>query len=126
MVRLVEEAIEVRVGDPQHRSARGQAGDGEVAPEQFLWRGRLYRVTEVVAHWQERHPWWRAAAEQPLGEVPLSREVWRVVASRGRSSAPGVYDLGAEGAGRAAGAEFAGSAGSAGSAVSWSLLRTQD
>ena len=121
MVRLVEEAIEVRVGDPQHRGARGQAGDGAAAPEQFLWRGRLYRVTEVVAHWQERHPWWRAAAEQPLTEVPLSREVWRVVASRGRSSAPGVYDLGADGSGRDVGAES-----SAASAVSWSLLRTQD
>ena len=66
MVRLVEEAIEVRVGDPQPA--------GGAAPEQFLWRGRLYRVTEVVDHWQERHAWWRSS-EGALAQVPLAREV---------------------------------------------------
>ncbi|WP_338752031.1 DUF6504 family protein [Janibacter alittae] len=121
MVRLVEETIEVRMADPQHRSAEGQPGDGRGGPEQFLWRGRLYLVTEVVAHWQERRPWWRAATEQPLAQVPLARDVWRVSASRGLGSAPGVYDLGVDGA---AATSPAGSAGSAG--PTWLLLRTQD
>ena len=42
MVRLVEEAIEVRMADSQHMSVEGQPGDGRGGPEQFLWRGRLY------------------------------------------------------------------------------------
>lgn len=118
MVRLVEESIEVRLGEPQRTEAdrqRGarQQGEGGVAPEQFLWRGRLYRVIEVVDHWQERHPWWRAAAEQPLAQVPLARDVWRVEASRGRSSTPGVYDLGVDG-------------GPSTAPSGWLLLRTQD
>lgn len=118
MVRLVEESIEVRLGDPQRTRAGCQRADESVAPEQFLWRGRLYRVIEVVDHWQERHPWWRSAAEQPLAQVPLARDVWRVEASRGRSSLPGVYDLGADSAGGAGGTD-------AGSRA-WLLLRTQD
>lgn len=107
MVRRVEEAIEVRVG--------------ETSPEQFLWRGRLYRVTEVVDHWQERHAWWRSSAGQPLAQLPLAREVWRVSAQRGRSSSPGVYDLGVD---SAAGDGTAGGGGSV--AGGWLLLRTQD
>ncbi|MDN5717918.1 MAG: DUF6504 family protein [Janibacter sp.] len=99
MVRLVEEFIEVRVGESR--------------PEQFLWRGRLYRVMEVVDHWQERHDWWRSSGGRPLAQVPLARDVWRVSASRGRSSTPGVYDLGMDGDA---------SAGTSG----WMLLRTQD
>lgn len=105
MVRLVEEAIEVRVGDPQPA--------GGAAPEQFLWRGRLYRVTEVVDHWQERHAWWCSTGAGALAQVPLGREVWRVSAQRGRASSPGVYDLGVDGDGTSGGA-------------GWLLLRTQD
>lgn len=114
MVRLVEETIEVRVGDPQRTGAWWQRGEQSV-PEQFLWRGRLYRVTEVVDHWQERHPWWRATGERSLAQVPLAREVWRVAASRGRASAPGIFDLGVDAVGD----------GAPGSAA-WLLLRTQD
>lgn len=124
MVRLVEETIEVRVGDPQHMGVEGQPGGRHRAPEQFLWRGRLYRVTEVVAHWQERHPWWRAATEQPLTQVPLARDVWRVSASRGLGGAPGVYDLGVDGA-AADGAAADPGAGCPPSPT-WLLLRTQD
>lgn len=123
MVRLVEETIEVRVGDPQRMGVEGQPDDRCGAPEQFLWRGRLYRVTEVIAHWQERHPWWRSATEQPLAQVPLARDVWRVTASRGRSSAPGVYDLGVDGV-PVTPAAPAVSAVPAGPV--WLLLRTQD
>lgn len=115
MVRLIEESIEVRCGEPQRTGTGCQRGDESAAPEQFVWRGRLYRVTEVVDHWQERRPWWRATAERPLSQVSLAREVWRVAASRGRSSPPGVYDLGADDAG-----------GTAARAPAWLLLRTQD
>ena len=102
MVRVVEEPIEVRVGD--------------VSPEQFLWRGRLYRVMEVVDHWEERCAWWRGA-DRPLAQVPLTRQVWRVSAQRGRSSTPGVYDLGVDASDEAT---------PGGGAPGWLLLRTQD
>lgn len=52
MTRLHPEPVEVR------------ARDG--APEQFLWRGRLYVVREVLASWTESGGWWRAAALQAL------------------------------------------------------------
>ena len=31
-------------------------------PGQFLWRGRLYVVREVLAQWVEVGAWWRSAA----------------------------------------------------------------
>ena len=82
-------------------------------PEQFLWRGRLWQVRDVVAHWVETGAWWtrRTADPVPGGASPPAaadadllreREVWRVAAARGRvaaASAPGhdpgygVFDL---------------------------------
>jgi hypothetical protein len=92
--------------------------DGSEGPEQFLWRGRLWKVHAVVAHWVETGAWWDsagaravlgtdegAATEAGKGGAALSvlpdlaaeREVWRVEASRGRLSAEGggggVFDL---------------------------------
>lgn len=32
--------------------------DGSEGPEQFLWRGRLWKVHSVLAHWVETGPWW--------------------------------------------------------------------
>ena len=105
---------------------RGQvaAGAGDTAvlvegPEQFLWRGRLWRVSAVVAHWVETGAWWQSGrvhavlgADEPegsetgsgtgglSGDLSGEREVWRVEADRGRSAAPvdgrpgrGVFDL---------------------------------
>jgi uncharacterized protein DUF6504 len=43
-----DEAVEVRSG----------VVDGVEAPEQFLWRGRLWRVCSVQAHWIETAAWW--------------------------------------------------------------------
>jgi hypothetical protein len=97
MTRLMRQAqrIEVR---------RGQVR-GDDAPEQFLWRGRLYVVRAVLARWTESGSWWRTAAVRGLatGEgAPASiddreREWWRVEADSGRlaalSAGPGVYDL---------------------------------
>ena len=92
------------------------AGDGSLlveGPEQFLWRGRLWKVSAVVAHWVETGAWWQSAgadavrgADPDRPTVPATadaaddlsaeREVWRVEAGRGLSSVPvgrGVFDL---------------------------------
>ncbi|MFL6023466.1 MAG: DUF6504 family protein [Marmoricola sp.] len=86
----------------------------EDAPQQFLWRGRLWQVREVLAHWMEVGAWWVRRPEDAPGRSQLvtERQVWRVSAARGRAVATtgdpgfGVFDLtfdGAEGAWRLAG-----------------------
>ena len=35
-------------------------------PDQFLWRGRLYVVREVLARWTEAGGWWRGCAVRSL------------------------------------------------------------
>ena len=95
--------------------------DGSEGPEQFLWRGRLWKVHAVVAHWVETGAWWdspgaravlgtdsrdnghvlerqaEGGALAVLPDLTAEREVWRVEASRGRLSAEngggGVFDL---------------------------------
>ena len=36
------------------------------APGQFLWRGRLFVVRDVLAHWLEAGAWWRARGATAL------------------------------------------------------------
>ena len=43
-----DEAVEVR----------SDVVDGVETPEQFLWRGRLWRVCSVQARWTETAAWW--------------------------------------------------------------------
>ena len=74
-------------------------------PDQFLWRGRLYLVREVLARWTESGSWWRGTAVRALAAGSVSPEGlddretqwWRVEADSGRlaalSAGPGVYDL---------------------------------
>ncbi len=80
-------------------------------PDQFLWRGRLYCVREVLACWTESGSWWRgttarvlSGGPEPAGSVAGSvvlddqeRQWWRVEADSGRLAAltagPGIYDL---------------------------------
>ncbi len=75
-------------------------------PSEFLWRGRLYVVQGVLAHWVETGAWWQAASGSSAlalattagsGSNSLAlaaeREVWRVEASAGRVHGIGVYDL---------------------------------
>lgn len=78
MTRRYAEAIEVRRRDDR--------------PEQFLWRERLYLVSEVLGHWLESRSWWEPSTP---GRTPLDaeQEVWRVEASPGRAAGSGVYDL---------------------------------
>ncbi|MBY9073719.1 DUF6504 family protein [Nocardioides sp. WL0053] len=108
-MRRYDDPVEVR---------KGMVGDTE-GPEQFLWRGRLWKVCDVVAHWVETGPWWQssgvravlgtadsgAAGESDGGgvlvrsDLAAEREVWRVEAARGlAASGPGgagrgVFDL---------------------------------
>jgi hypothetical protein len=43
-----DDAVEVRSG----------VMNGVETPEQFLWRGRLWRVCSVQAYWTETAAWW--------------------------------------------------------------------
>jgi len=107
-VRRYDDPVEVRRGwveGPGHR------GEG---PEQFLWRGRLWKVRSVLAHWVETGPWWQTPGVQavigtddtpsdgpeparlPGGDLLVERELWRVEAGRGADGGPdggGVFDL---------------------------------
>lgn len=92
-------------------------------PDQFLWRGRLYVVQEVLARWTQSGGWWRGEAVRDLtagervadapapvdapvdGPAPAHADVgpmaldenerdwWRVEAAAGRQSGSGVFDL---------------------------------
>ena len=108
-MRRYADPVEVRRGHVEAASDHG----GIEGPEQFLWRGRLWKVRAVLAHWVETSPWWqstgvRAAlgdeaagsegvvqdtAPPPrpsLGDLLTERELWRVEAGRGR---PRTYDV---------------------------------
>lgn len=76
-MRCYDEKVQVRL------EPGAVAGSG--SPNQFLWRGRLYLVREVLAHWRERTAWWDGADPE--------RQVWRVEASSGRSAGAGVFEL---------------------------------
>jgi Domain of unknown function (DUF6504) len=95
-VRNYDELIEVR---------RGLVAGCE-APEQFVWRGRLWRVCTVLSFWVETGAWWEQPGVSALfgsdsqstsgtatvAELLDEREVWRVEAERSRLSS-GVFDL---------------------------------
>lgn len=82
-MRRYDDPVEVR---------KGLVGELE-GPEQFLWRGKLWKVREVVAHWVETGPWWGAeTGSSPVGDLLGERELWRVQAGIGPSNA-GVFDL---------------------------------
>ena len=90
-----------RYADPVADAAEVRRRDD--APEQFLWRGRLYLVRSVLASWVESGRWWRSGPGRGPGPGPGlgpglgpddgERELWRVEAAAGRASGTGVYDL---------------------------------
>ena len=51
------------------------------APAQFLWRGRLYVVREVLARWTESGQWWRAPSVSALSSGDASEVANRSPAS---------------------------------------------
>jgi len=59
-VRTYGEVIDVRTTSATDGAGRFGPGpaDGSGAPAQFLWRGRLYLVRDVLAHWVEIGAWW--------------------------------------------------------------------
>jgi hypothetical protein len=166
-VRTYGEVIDVRTAGPTDTGTGTGTGlglgtpgfaatDGSGAPAQFLWRGRLYLVRDVLAHWVEIGAWWslprrtggttRRAGTGPVG-VPTSpyaveldapvrsvavdvgaveREVWRVEAAAGRSATCGVYDLVRDVPAVDPAATRAGSARPAVPPPRWRLARTLD
>lgn len=81
-------------------------------PDQFLWRGRLWKVRSVVVRWVETGAWWSSAPVravlgaadpapavmpgQGVGHDLLDeRVVWRVEAARpgGSPGSAGTFDL---------------------------------
>jgi hypothetical protein len=107
-MRRYADPFEVRRG-PVGSTPADDAGSVE-GPQQFLWRGRLWKVRAVVAHWVETSPWWQSAGARaaigddtagsedaaettvpggvpqrvPLGDLLTERELWRVEAGRPR------------------------------------------
>ena len=88
-MRQYDDPVEVR---------RGEAED----PDQFLWRGRLWKVRAVVAHWVETGPWGQGATRGSgaTSDLVAERELGRVEAGRGLQVADpetqatyGVFDL---------------------------------
>ena len=99
-MRRYDDPVEVRKGP-------------EESPEQFLWRGKLWKVRAVLAHWVETGSWWQSADARAVlgtddagpslveegalapvtrpGDLLGERELWRVEA--GDHSNGGVFDL---------------------------------
>ena len=106
-MRRYDDPVEVRRGQV---NGPGHQGEG---PEQFLWRGRLWTVTSVLARWVETGPWWKSSdaravlgsddapgdsggggGQWPAGDLLEERELWRVEAGRGAGpQRAGVFDL---------------------------------
>jgi hypothetical protein len=95
-MRRYDDPVETRMG----------LESGVEGPEQFLWRGRLWKVRAVIAHWVETGPWWQsggaravigsddqtsagsgksgsAGSRPPGADLLAERELWRVEAGRG-------------------------------------------
>ena len=81
-MRRYDDPVEVRRG-----LVPGSGGQVE-GPEQFLWKGRLWKVCGVVGHWVETGPWWQSPAVS-VHDLAADREVWRVEAARGLAAAGG-------------------------------------
>src|SRR4029079_18504593 len=94
-MRRYDDPVETRMGQVS----------GTEGPQQFLWRGRLWKVRAVLAHWVETGAWWQSDRVQavvgsdepatgtaergptPIGDLLTERELWRVEAGRPRPPA---------------------------------------
>lgn len=99
-MRRYDDPVEARMGQVS----------GMEGPEQFLWRGRLWKVRAVLAHWVETGPWWQSGGARavigsddpvpdpgadprsspsrpPATDLLAERELWRVEAGRGPGGA---------------------------------------
>ncbi len=81
--------------------AAGPVGRADDAPVTFDWRGRTYRVLQVLGHWREDAGWWRRPDGQPIRIEQT--DLWRVEArlrvgpggmkQNGVPDSQGVYEL---------------------------------
>jgi len=84
-MRRYDDPVEVRRG-----MVAGPGGTQE-GPEQFLWRGRLWKVCDVMAHWVETGAWWRSrGAGAVLGTETEDAAVATSVGVGGGAGAGGV------------------------------------
>ncbi len=81
--RYREDLDEVRV-------AAEPAGSYDRPPEGFTWRGKDYRVLQVLGHWREDAGWWRGSDGTSV-QIEQS-DLWRVEARNGLPTR-GVYEL---------------------------------
>lgn len=90
MTKRYREAI-----DEVEVTPHGEPGSGR--PRRFRWRGRRYRVLQVLGHWREEQGWWRRADGRSVQIEQADR--WRVEARNGTGdgghpvSERGVYEL---------------------------------
>ena len=67
-MRRYDDPVETRMG----------LVSGMEGPEQFLWRGRLWKVRAVLAHWVETGPWWQSGgARAVIGSDDAGRRAER-------------------------------------------------
>jgi hypothetical protein len=59
-MRRYDDPVDVR------RGRVAGAGGAVEGPEQFLWRGRLWKVSAVVAQWVETGAWWQSSGVQAV------------------------------------------------------------
>ena len=111
-MRRYDDPVEVRKGMVSDPS--GDPDNDLEGPEQFLWRGKLWKVRAVLAHWVETGAWWQSAGARAVigsddtgddpppagsGDLLGEREVWRVEAAAGmkvpddEGLGGGVFDL---------------------------------
>jgi Domain of unknown function (DUF6504) len=62
-------------------------------PVEFMWRGRLYVVTEVQSGWVESSRWWHSTATTGIPADTEEHEMWRVVATTGRRGHSEIFEL---------------------------------
>lgn len=67
-MRRYDDQVDVRKGQ-----VTGTGGGPVEGPDQFVWRGRLWKVHTVVAQWVETGPWWQSrGAHAVLGDDDLT------------------------------------------------------
>jgi hypothetical protein len=100
-MRRYDDPVDVRRGQVAGPGGSGRTVELLEGPEQFLWKGRLWKVSAVLAHWVEAGAWWQSSGVQAVlggddpgaggatgSDLSAEREVWRVEADRGMASAP--------------------------------------
>jgi Family of unknown function (DUF6504) len=75
-MRRYDDPVDVRRGQ-----VPGPGDDPVEGPEQFLWKGRLWKVHAVLAQWVETGPWWQSRGVHAV----LGAEDWDEDEAGGRA-----------------------------------------